>query len=216
MVLQALLASFLPMHGFVVQSARNTDQAHSLMAKTHPMLVVLDILAPSMNGLAWIQQLRQQHATLPIIIASSQSSYRDRIQALEQGANDYIAKPFHPKELLIRIHRILHHHSMDAASISIGSWQFFPEEALLRDTQGHETKLTTTEAKLLLFFHQNAGKVLSRDAISMHLYGIEDKPLDRRIDMRINRLRKKLEPNTKAEHAKHLRTVWQQGYRFTH
>ena len=214
-VLQALLAHFLPMHGFVVQRALNTEQANLLIAETCPMLVILDILMPGMNGLEWIQQLRQQHPTLPVIIVSSQSSYEDRIQSLELGADDYIAKPFHPKELLMRIHNVLRHHNVDTPYISIGPWQFFPEQALLRHTQGHETKLTTTEAQLLLFFHRNAGRILSRDAISVHLHGIEDNPLDRRIDMRINRLRKKLEPNTKAEHARHLRTVWRQGYRFT-
>ena len=214
-VLQALLTQFLPMHGFTVYSALNTEHANTLMEKTRPTLVILDILMPGMNGLVWIQQVRQRHPTLPVIIVSSQSHYQDRIQSLELGADDYLAKPFHPTELLIRINKVLRHQHGDTPYISIGQWQFSPEQALLHSIHGSAIKLTSTEAQLLLFFHRNEGKILTRDAISLHLHGIEDNPLDRRIDMQINRLRKKLEPNTKAEHAKHLHTVWRQGYRFT-
>lgn len=98
---------------------------------------------------------------------------------------------------------------------SIGDCQFDPKSEALYFPDNKISKLTNTESRLLQFFCRNAGQVLTRDAISIHLYGMEAHPLDRRIDMQVRRLRSKLEPNTKAEDASYLRTVWRQGYRLT-
>lgn len=97
--------------------------------------------------------------------------------------------------------------------LHVAGYQFDPQQDLLYTADGESRKLSHTESRLLQFFYQNAGTVLTRDAISFHLYGVEANPLDRRVDMQVQRLRRKLEPDTKAEDARYLRTVWRQGYR---
>ena len=219
LVLQELLGQFLLQEGFHVHHATDTQCASQLLATHQPDMVILDVLIPTQNGLQWLETTKISYPHLVVIILSSQADYQDRIRGLELGANDYLTKPFHPKELFIRINNLLRSNTPQPhrTNVVIGEWLFDPEQELLQD---HNlvlppVKLTTAETRLLLFFCQNVGKVLTRDAISQHLHGTDANPLDRRIDMQVTRLRKKLEDNVSTGETKHLHTVWRQGYRFT-
>ncbi len=215
-VLQGLLARFLALHGFNVHCATNAKQASELVSDKQFSLVLLDTFPPEINGLEWINWIKQRHPKLPIFILSALNSYHDRINGFEQGAGDYLAKPFHPKELLIRIHNLLRTQTIiNSPHLRIGDNLFDPEQELLHLAGNNTIKLTNAETRLLLFFYQHRGNTLTRDDISQHLYGVDSNPFARRIDMQVARLRKKLEPNTKAEDATYLHTVWQRGYRFS-
>ncbi|MBJ6611715.1 MAG: response regulator transcription factor [Candidatus Thiothrix moscowensis] len=211
-VLQKLLEEYLPLHGFAVQGIANGDKIEDYLYAYSPALVVLDIVLPGKSGLYWLKHLKTVYPQLPVLVLSAQGNATDRLRGLELGANDYLPKPFHPKELLIRIRNILHSHPLSSTgTIRIGDHLFDPERELLLRKDG-TIKLTSLDSLLLNFFCQHPGKVLSRDAISHALHGNDHAPLDRSIDMRINRLRKKLESD--LDNPRHLHTVWRKGYRF--
>lgn len=213
LVLQELLGQFLHQQGFQVTHAKNGEEASRILPQHTPALIILDIIMPGKNGLYWLQWIKQNCPHMPVLILSSQSSDQERIQGLELGAEDYLTKPFHPRELLIRVRNILRLYSNNGKkTFMIGSCLFDPERELLIRWETVPTKLTPADTQLLLFFCQNAGQTLTRDAISHALHGNEHNPLDRKIDMQINRLKKRI-GNT-IDVSKHLQTVWRKGYRF--
>ncbi len=211
-ILQELLHRFLCGQGFRVICAETGEKAAKTLTLCRPSLIVLDIIMPGKDGFYWLQWIKQNHPDTPVLVLSSQSSDQDRIQGLELGAEDYLTKPFHPKELLIRVRNILRFRPLpDKKIFMIGSCLFDPERELLIHWD-IPTRLTPEETRLLLFFCQNPGEILTRDAISHALHGNEHHPLDRSIDMRVYRLKKKL--NGTLDMSKHLQTVWRKGYRF--
>ncbi|HRJ54274.1 MAG TPA: response regulator transcription factor [Candidatus Thiothrix moscowensis] len=212
-VLQKLLEEYLPLHGFAVQGIANGDKIEDYLYAYSPALVVLDIVLPGKSGLYWLKHLKTVYPQLPVLVLSAQGNAIDRLRGLELGASDYLTKPFHPKELLIRIRNILYGYPTTShGTLRIGEHLFDPERELLL-SKGGVVKLTSLDNQLLHFFCQHPGKILSRDAISHALHGNDHAPLDRSIDMRINRLRKKLEAD--LSNPRHLHTVWRKGYRFT-
>lgn len=212
-VLQRLLSDFLSAHGYYIRSLLHGSCLKKTLTNHNVELIVLDIVLPGKDGLYWLTWLKDQYPQIPVLILSAQDTAEKRIQGLECGAHDYLVKPFHPRELLIRIRNILHTSNPPTSmQISIGRHVFDPSHGVLNG-EGYNIKLTTQETALLNFFCQNTDKVLSRDTISHALYGNDHRPMDRKIDMLITRLRKKLEDDHKAP--QHLHTVWRKGYRFT-
>lgn len=215
--LQEVLNKFLQMRGYVVRSLVQGEQLANFLEQHQTDLILLDIVTPEKGGLHWMRWIRQHHPHIPVLILSSKSTPEERLQGLEYGARDYLTKPFHPKELLIRIQHILpaasHSEMMvNGETYTIGLQVFDPQrECLIRS--GEPVKLTHHESRLLHFFCQHAGQILSRDTISQALYGNDHEPFDRKIDMQITRLRKKLQDDLKTP--QHLHTVWRKGYRFT-
>jgi DNA-binding response OmpR family regulator len=217
-VLRAFVEAFLVQHGCTVSSAEDGDTACSKLASQLPEIIVLDIVMPGRDGLFWLGWLKENHPQIPVIILSSKTSPDDRVTGLELGADDYLSKPFHPRELLIRINLVLGRSAQEISNVQpalkIGDCYFHPDEELLIHKENTpQIRLSPAETRLLLFFCRHAGTVLTRDAISFSMHGNEHHPLDRRIDMQINRLRKKLNSITDA--SRHLHTVWRKGYRFT-
>lgn len=213
-VLHALLREYLTAHCFHVHSLSNGEEIDGFCQNYQPDLILLDIMLPSNDGLHWLAWIKKNHPHLPVILLSAKKSANERLAGLEIGADDYLIKPFHPKELLIRIQNIMRHTPNKPSTnfITIGDNRFHPlHEKLERDNT--MIKLTTQETRLLQFFCQNAGQILTRDAISHALNGNEHQPLNRSIDMTINRLRKKLGDD--ANEPKFLRTIWRKGYRLT-
>jgi DNA-binding response OmpR family regulator len=212
-VLHTLLQEYLTAHNYHIHSLLNGEEIDSFCRDYQPDLVLLDIMLPGNDGLHWLKWIKKHHPNLPVMLLSAKKSADERLAGLEIGADDYLTKPFHPKELLIRIQNIIRHIPAKPNDlIAIGDNLFNPlHEKLERDDT--TIKLTTQEARLLQFFCQNAGQVLTRDAISHAINGNEHLPLNRSIDMTINRLRKKLGDD--ANNPQYLRTIWRKGYRLT-
>ena len=209
-VLHALLQEYLTAHHYHIHTLLSGEEIEGFCQYSQPDLILLDIMLPGKDGLHWLEWIKKNHPHLPVMLLSAKKSADERLAGLEVGADDYLIKPFHPKELLIRLQKIIRHPPTPNNLIAIGDNLFYPlHEKLERD--GTVIKLTTQETRLLEFFCQNAEQVLTRDAISHAMSGNEHLPLNRSIDMTINRLRKKLGDDAHAP--QHLRTIWRKGYR---
>lgn len=214
LLLHKLLEEYFVELGYQIHALPNGEEISDFFQHHQPDIILLDIMMPGgKDGLYWLGWLKEQYPQIPVMLLSAKKSAQERLQGLEIGADDYLTKPFHPKELLIRIRNIMRHAPQkNGHMIQIGSNLFDPtRERLERDNT--IIKLTTQESSLLLFFCQNSGQTLTRDAISHAMNGNEHQPMNRSIDMTINRLRKKLGDD--ATDPQHLCTVWRKGYRLT-
>lgn len=211
-MLQSSLHHYLGMHYFCIKFLPDAHELPMLLGKNRIDLIVLDAMLPSQSGLYWLKWLRRYHPHIPVIIASAKADEHDRLIGLENGARDYLVKPFQCKELLIRIKNILGTSPADHYDkiIQIGDLKLDTETRLLikRD---REIKLTELETNILKLLHINFGAVISRDDIMRQIRRTSHNPLDRSIDIHINKLRKKIEDNP-AEPS-HIRTVRGKGYR---
>jgi two-component system phosphate regulon response regulator OmpR len=179
-------------------------------------IIILDLMLPGEDGLSLARRLRQT-MPVPIIMLSARGDEVDRIVGLEVGADDYLPKPFNPRELLARIRAVLRRpaHAADAAveeSISFGPYRLsLDARRLTRD--GETVTLTGSELDLLRIFAEHPNRLLDRDRLLDLLKGYERNPFDRSIDVQVARLRAKIEPDKK--HPRYIRTVWGRGYMFT-
>jgi DNA-binding response OmpR family regulator len=215
-----LLMRYLHSNGFEV-SAVGDDAAMEQHLHSHPAdLIVLDLMLPGKDGLTIARELRGS-SNIPVIMLSARGDDIDRIIGLEVGADDYLTKPFNPRELLARIRAVLRRRVTDAAEHASSAagpvHQFGP---FLLDIQAHrlvrnnqEVPLTAAEFKLLSLFIAHPNQLLSRDELMNMLKGYECTPFDRSIDVAVTRLRRKIEDNPGAP--QFIRTVRGEGYLFT-
>lgn len=215
--LRELGEAYLSRQGFRVTTVADGAAMDAVLASDAPDLVVLDLMLPGEDGLSIARRLKAQ-GDLPIVILSAQGDDVDRIVGLEIGADDYLAKPFNPRELLARIRAVLRRGARgepEAAS-EPGRRRFGPFvldlDALRLTRDGEEVMLTAGELDLLAIFVEHPNRVLDRDRILDLLTGAERSPFDRSIDVRVTRLRSKIEPD--ASHPSYIRTVWGKGYLF--
>jgi len=188
------------------------------LAENTPDLVILDLMLPGEDGLSIARRLSSDHK-LPIVMISARGEELDRIVGLEVGADDYLPKPFNPRELLARIRAVLRRNrpAVGAAPDTGKKYVFGPfllepqKRVLYRDTS--EVDLTRSEYELLEVFVTHPNQILSRDLIMDCLSGSDRDPYDRSIDVRVTRLRHKLEEDPAEPHL--IRTVWGVGYQFT-
>lgn len=212
--LRVLLAKFLGTNGFIVSTACDAADARAKLRALAYDLVVLDIMMPGETGLALAQSLRAPNSPLkkiPILFLTARSDPKERIEGLEVGADDYLAKPFEPRELLLRLHAVLRRTRKDASTkertLKLGKWLYDPERDALR--HGEETqKLTDMEASLLRILAVNPGEALNRDVLAERSGG---KINDRTVDVQITRLRRKIEDDPRTP--KYIVTVRGEGYR---
>ena len=186
----------------------------------HPVdLIVLDLMLPGEDGLSIARRLRTTRTT-PIIILSARGDEVDRIVGLEVGADDYLPKPFNPRELLARIRAVLRRLEAqpladEAASgqqVRFGDFTLdIPSQNLMRADEPID--LTPGDFALLEALVSRPNRIMTRDSLIELLKGYERSPFDRSIDVRVTRLRKKIEPN--PEHPQYIRTIWGKGYMFT-
>ncbi|MHB8914381.1 MAG: response regulator [Thiobacillus sp.] len=216
--IRELLAEYLGTQGYHVQTAESAEALDTLLADKRPDLLVLDWMMPGEDGLSVARRLRAQPGFPPIIMLSAKGEDIDRIIGLEVGADDYLPKPFNPRELLARVRAVLRRR-LPAEEATSGNSQivkFGPFAAnldartLSRD--GAEIILTGGEYELLEIFVTHANRALSRDWLMDQLRGFERDPFDRSIDVRVNRLRKKIEDD--PAHPAYIRTQRGQGYMF--
>ena len=205
--LRDLLRRFLGESGYRVSTAANAGEARSEMAGMRFDLVVLDVMMPGEQGLDMTRDLRRTDDT-PILLLTALGDAADRISGLESGADDYLAKPFEPKELVLRIEAILRRTRAPvpaAESIRLGDCAFDLTRGELQ-RGGDIVHLTPGEADLLRIFARNPGVTIDRS----DLLRLSNAGTLRAVDVQITRLRRKLEPDPKNPH--YLKTVWGQGY----
>ena len=206
-----LLGNYLTKFEIELNSTTKPTQALELIAEHQPDLVILDVMMPKMDGFEVCSGIREKHK-IPIIMLSARGESFDRIKGLDMGADDYIAKPFEPRELVARIHSLLRrvtekgeaHYRQDV----------FEVNAIRREISmdGQILSLTNMEFELLELLLASPSKLFTRDDILKHLRGIEAKIFSRSIDILISRLRQKIEANPKEP--KFIKTIWGKGYMF--
>jgi two-component system phosphate regulon response regulator OmpR len=218
--IRAMIAEYLASHGYSVAQAVDGEGMRSEIERTAPDVVLLDLRLPREDGLTLARYLRERY-DVGIIMVTGAAETVDRIVGLEMGADDYVTKPFDPRELLARIKSVMRRTqarppagaepatrrrvSFGHCSLDLASHQLF-------DAQGNEIPVTTMEFDLLRIFVENPAKALSRDRILNLTKNREWDPFDRSVDIRIARLRRKIEPD--PEHPQLIRTVRGVGYMY--
>jgi len=212
--LAALTAEYFEQNGLSVAIESRGDRALAQFARVKPRVVLLDLMLPGLDGLSICRELRATFAG-PILIFTARDSDIDQVIGLEAGADDYVSKPVDPMVLLARTRALLRR--LDSApqpvhkggDIVLGALRISPtaQEVILDE---RPVQLTTHEFELLLLLARHAGSVLSRDDIFHNLRGIDYDGLDRSIDGRISKLRKKL--GDSATEPARIKTVWGKGY----
>lgn len=211
-----MLARHLTKSGFQTESAANADAARQTLAAGDVDLVVLDIMMPGEDGLSLCRHLRETSQT-PVILLTALADDIDRIVGLEIGADDYVPKPFNPRELVARIRAVLRrapqHPTKDTAGklVRFAHWQLDTEHGELKGSDDVIVPLSSGELDLLKVFLDHAGEVLSRDDLMGLTRGREVLPFERSIDNMIARLRRKIEADPKNPRI--IKTVWGGGYR---
>ncbi len=221
--LRALLQDYLGSNGFAVDVAGHGEAMRESIEKSPPQLVILDLMLPGEDGLTLARELRRR-SDVPILMLSARGEEVDRVIGLEVGADDYLSKPFGPRELLARIRALLRRasHPTDAAVapearppggvVRFGPYVIdMPALRLLRD--GHDIGLSAAEFGLLRIMAEHPNRVLSRDQLMDWLKGYERDAFDRSIDVRVTRLRRKIE--TDPARPVYIRTIRGQGYLFS-
>jgi len=222
--IRKLLRHYLEAEGFVIDEASTGSDVDAAFGRRTYDLVLLDILLGNDNGLEIAHAIRTSHRT-PIIFLTGKGDVVDRIVGLELGADDYIAKPFHLREVLARIRCVLRRTASsqpdrnglpafsDAADcLHFEGWRFYPSARMLLDPGGSEKELTTGEFDLLSAFTRRPQRPLSRDQLMTLIKGKAWSPYDRAIDAQVRRLRKKIEMDPSTP--KFIKTVRGVGYMF--
>ena len=219
--LRELLADYLGASGFVVDTAGDGRQMHERIAQVPPDAIVLDLMLPGEDGLSLARELRKS-SEVPILMVSARGEEIDRVVGLEVGADDYLPKPFSPRELLARLRALLRR-ARPAALTSAPAGPpaatlpaFGPytlDSAAWRLMRGDtEVPISTAEFQLLQVFVAHPNRVLSRDDLIERLKGYERSAFDRSIDVRVTRLRRRIEAD--PAHPAYIRTVRGEGYLF--
>jgi two-component system OmpR family response regulator len=215
--IRALLGRYLASQGFRVSLAADRRTLEAVLAAAAIDLVVLDVLLPDGSGLDICRDLRRHRPALPVILLTALKEEVDRIIGLEIGADDYLGKPFNPRELVARIRAVLRRGGEAAAEPDGRSYRFCgfradPASRDVIDVDGRSCALTGAEFDLLRVFLDRPGRVLSRDQLLDLTQGRDADPLDRSIDVLVSRLRRKLGD---APPFRLVKTVRNGGYQFT-
>ena len=215
--LRDLLTRYLAEQGFQVSALVDARDLDKKLQRDPPHLVVLDLMLPGEDGLAVCRRLRGAGETVPIIMLTAKGEDVDRILGLEMGADDYLGKPFNPRELVARIHAVLRRHGerlAPGAPADEGTVAFGPHRldlaARTLEVDGRSVTLTTGEFSLLRVFAQHAGQPLAREKLMMLARGRDHEVFDRAIDVQVSRLRKLVEPD--PANPRYIQTVWGFGY----
>ena len=203
-----LIARYLGEHGFLVSAAADAAEAKEILTLAEYDALVVDVMMPGQSGMEFTQELRQQN-DVPVLLLTAMGETEDKITGLTAGADDYLTKPFDPRELVLRLEAILRRRQKQQdvpQDLRIGSWLFDPDHNELVDGDTH-VKLTDVEANLLKALAVNVGEVMSRDDLSAACKIDAEK---RTIDVQVTRLRRKLEEDSNAP--RYLQTVRGKGY----
>ncbi|MEQ8295113.1 MAG: response regulator [Nitratireductor sp.] len=211
--LSAMLADYLTGNGFAVRTAGSASEGLSDLQRRAPDAVILDIMLPDMDGFETCRRIRAV-SDVPVLMLTAKGEETDRIVGLELGADDYLPKPFNPRELLARLKAILRRRHGAAGServLRFGRLEIDPGSRAAR-LEGSECRLTSHQFDLLLALARNAGRTLSRDQLMDMTRGEELEAFDRSIDVHVSRIRAAIEADPK--HPRRLITVRGAGYVF--
>lgn len=218
--LRDLLRRYLGENGFTVFVSENDEAMKRLWVREHFDVLILDLMMPGEDGLAILKRLRSEKDTTPIIMLTARGEDVDRILGLELGADDYLGKPFNPRELLARIHAVLRRRprqdapgapSLENEVVRFGDFELDLGTRVLKKN-GEVVPLTTGEFAVLKAFARHPRQPLSRDKLMEMARGREYEAFDRSLDVQVSRLRKLLEPDPPKP--RYLQTVWGLGYVF--
>ncbi|MBV8567436.1 MAG: response regulator transcription factor [Methylobacteriaceae bacterium] len=205
-----LLSRLLQDHGYRATTAGNALEARACLKSLAFDLIVLDVMMPGEDGVQFAVSMRRD-STVPILMLTARAETVDRVRGLEAGADDYLAKPFEPRELLLRIASILRRIAQPpapqrAASVRFGAFTFLPERGELRE-QDQIVRLSDREKEMLRLLAASAGEIVSREALA----GSGNSANERTVDVQVNRLRRKIERD--PANPIHLQTARGAGYR---
>jgi DNA-binding response OmpR family regulator len=216
-----MVGDYLKLHGFEVTLCDGGGSLRKVLAQGTPDLIVLDLNMAEEDGLSIVRAVKQQH-DVPIIMLTATASPIDRVVGLELGADDYLAKPCELRELLARIRVVLRRHTgpkeapparKASEAIRFGTKWLDVEARALRDDDGNEHPLASTEFALLKAFAENPRRVLSRERLLDLAEARDREAFDRAIDVRITRIRRKIEPD--PSHPTVIRTIRGAGYLYS-
>ncbi|HVN98216.1 MAG TPA: response regulator [Syntrophorhabdaceae bacterium] len=216
--LRKLLGEYLKDHGFHVRCLADGVDVPGILSTDLPDLVILDIMLPGKDGLEVLKEVRKDYGRLPVIMLTARGDDTDRIVGLELGADDYLPKPFNPRELLARIKAVLRrsihsetdgdeqirHTTINAAGISLNT----AKQTVT--VEGREMELSTAEFRILEVLMKNPNTVMSRDQLMTLARGRDFTAFDRSIDVHISKLRSKVEVDPGAP--RRIKTIWGTGY----
>jgi two-component system OmpR family response regulator len=211
------LAEYLTRQGFVVRQAEDAAKARAALLEETPDLVLLDIMMPGEDGLSLCRHLTESK-NLPVILLTAKGEAMDRIVGLEIGADDYVPKPFEPRELVARIRSVLRRAAKpppppdDDALYEFEGWRLDPLKRKLTDAAGTVVPISSAEFRLLVAFLTHPRRVLDRDQLLDMVQGREAHLFDRAVDNQVSRLRRKMEEDSRDPRL--IQTVWGGGYRF--
>ncbi len=213
------LADYLAGQGFDVVQAADASKARAVLLDQIPHLVLLDIMMPGEDGLSLCRHLIETK-NLPVILLTAKGEPTDRIVGLEIGADDYVVKPFEPRELVARIRSVLRRAGKGAADSTADEseahylfegWQLDPLKRRLSDPEGTVVPISSAEFRLLVAFLEHPKQVMDRDRLLDMVQGREAHLFDRAVDNQVSRLRRKIEADTRDP--KLIQTEWGGGYR---
>jgi two-component system phosphate regulon response regulator OmpR len=217
--LRDLLNRYLTEQGFTVKVAADAKEMDTMLANNQIDLLILDLMLPGEDGLSICRRVRASGSIMPVIMLTARGDEVDRIIGLEMGADDYLPKPFNPRELLARINAVTRRHArlqpsapaINTEIVNIGEFTF---NAATRSLSKNGTAVTITsgEFALLKVFVDHPRQPLSRDRLMQLARGRELDVFDRSIDVQVSRLRKLIEPD--PAHPRYLQTMWGFGYVF--
>ena len=215
--IRSLLSQYLEKNDFRTTAVADGREMRRVLDRDPVDLIVLDLMLPGEDGLTLCRELRT-HSQLPVIMLTARGEDVDRIVGLEIGADDYLPKPFNPRELLVRIRAVLRraaHAPRDpnpqvVRSFSFAGWSLDTTRRTLTDAQGREVPLSGAEYRLLAVLLSAGNRVLSRAQLTELLRGREADPFDRSIDVRVSRLRQILGDDARAPQI--IKTVYGEGY----
>jgi two-component system phosphate regulon response regulator OmpR len=212
--IRSLLQKFLMRHGFLVTAARDAAHARRLLAGLEFDMIVLDVMMPGEDGVSLTRALREDGVT-PILLLTAKGETNDRIAGFEAGADDYLAKPFEPKELLLRINAILRRvptplpEPTMAKVLHLGPIRYDTARGEMWEGD-RPVRLTATESQLMRIFATQTGEAISRSKLVEDLGRDHGQAQERAVDVQITRLRRKIEPDPKQP--RYLQTVRGAGY----
>jgi DNA-binding response OmpR family regulator len=210
--LNRLLVDYFPRFGHELLTATSVKAGKRILRTSDPDLLILDVMLPDADGLELCRSLRLE-SDIPIIMLTARADVPDRVLGLQYGADDYVPKPFEPRELVARVENVMRRVRAAPMRILTAAGGLALETETRRVTLNEEeVSLTSTEFELLRILMESRGHVLTRESLLRRLRGLDADIFDRSVDMLVSRLRKKLDDDSRSP--RFIKTVWRVGYQF--
>lgn len=209
--LNELLREYLERFGHRLAAATTATDGIRLLRRDRPDLLILDVMLPDADGMEVCREIRRE-SDIPIVMLTARGDVPDRVLGLEFGADDYVPKPFEPRELVARIETLMRRSRQPVTSRLVSGDLILDSETRRVELAGAEVDLTNMEFELLRVLMENRGRVLTRDAVLQTLRGIDASVYDRSVDMLVSRLRRKLADDSRSP--RWVKTIRGIGYQF--